>query len=104
MKITLTTTFAIAVMVFAFSANPTFATEQSNKDALKGFEDIGKVIAAPFEWIACAGGDDPYKNTTNCHEDLGIMSENESGETDSGREVADSGNEGSTSSASANDQ
>ena len=98
---TLITTMAIAVLAIG----PAMATEHSNKDTLKGFENIGKAIAAPFEYLECTINPDNDKFYSDCNEDIeDTFSENESGETDSEKEVADSGNEGSTSSASANDQ
>ena len=78
---TLITTFAIAVMVFAFNPISVMALEETPCDP----GEIG------------LGGD-------SCKPAPDIFSENESGETDSEREVADSGDEGSTSAASTDDQ
>ena len=87
MKTTLTTTFAFAVMVFAFSADPIAA----------GGKGVDK--------YECQGPTDPH-----CQPDVFTELEGldgvgkDSDQTDNGREIADSGNEGSTSAASANDQ
>ena len=95
---TLITTFAIAVMVFAFNANPVMAGEKAKEklhpdNVGDAFEDFGNVVKCGFEG----------KGPNECENRVPYV-ERDSDEADNDREVADSGNEGSTSSASANDQ
>ena len=161
MKTTLITTFAIAVMIFAFNANPVTAGGEKNKQefqefkdgAKKGFEEFGELLKCvegknhhecrdegrisqleeldPREEEAFAGFLDYCRKHGNCmmqsEENVGqdfatvydafclespdnylcfdesngyADPEDRSGE----RDIADSGNEGSTSAASASDQ
>ena len=95
MKTTLITTFAIAVMVCAF--NPTSVT--AGEDVDKGFEDMGKLLKCNFEGLT----------NRECREqgrvsELDDLDEKDSDQPNNEREVADSGDEGSTSAASAGDQ
>ena len=81
MKTTLITTFAIAVMVFAFSANPVMAAEKKGlfiPDCSRNPEQVGCQVAE-------------------------IDDLNDHDQADKERDVADSGDEGSTSAASASD-
>ena len=99
---TLITTFAFAVMVFAFNPTNVLATEQSNKKAEEDVGRFGDVFINFGEWIECAASD---KLTPECNRELeDKFSENEIDELDIEREVADSDNQGSTSAASADDQ
>lgn len=77
MKTILTTIFAIAMMVFASNTNPAFANGEDIK----------------CEFVDCSDPDNPrFPELTEVEE------------PDTEREVADSGEEGSTSAASASDQ
>ena len=87
MKKILTTTFATAVMVFAFSAD-VHATEEQ----LESLKTIDCDISA-------SGSVSAYKK--DCPE---ITELEEPGEAGNESEVADSGNEGSTSAAQESDQ
>ncbi|MCY4030549.1 MAG: hypothetical protein OXF05_00355 [Hyphomicrobiales bacterium] len=51
MKLTLTTIFAFALMVFAFNAGPVMATGQENeKEQFKqGFKEVGEVMKCGFQ-------------------------------------------------------
>ena len=101
---TLIMTFAIAVMVFAFNASSAFAKEGS---------DIGNKIDnffyPPSVGTGCV---DPntgniMEGTTNCeqyHSHNEIDNLKDPDQAGSERDIADSGNEGSTSAASAGDQ
>ena len=94
---TLITTFAIAVMVISFNPNISMASGESNEKTKKAFTE-------PVKWIECnlAGEGKPL---AECNQDIrDAFSENESGDADKEREVTDSGDEGSTSAASADDQ
>ena len=99
---TLITTFAIVLMVFAFSANPVMAKgEKSKKEfeefkegAKKGFEEFGELIDCGFE------GKDHHE----CRAEGRISELKEPNQPDNERPVADSGEEGSTSAGSAGDQ
>ena len=87
---TLITTFAIAVMVFAFSADPVMAKAGwdsgfAKNEKVDDLKDLDKVE------VACSGRDAVY----------GCSNEAESKDEFGERDVADSGNEGSTSAASA---
>ena len=93
---TLITTLAIAVMAISFSGEA-FANAETNDKTKKAFTE-------PVKWIECNLGGEG-KPVAECNQDIkDAFSENESGETDNDREVADSGEEGSTSAASASDQ
>ena len=95
MKTTLITTFAIAVMVFAFNPSISMASEESN-------EMTRKVLTEPLKWLDCLG---PNKTVDECNQDIkDAFSENESSGNGSERETADSGDEGSTSAAGATEQ
>ena len=101
---TLITTFAIAVMAVAFTTGSVMATEQSNKKVKKGFDEFGDIMEGAGEYIKCNLKGDA-KHSSECADDfnnLDVFGEKESDEGD--REVADSGEEGSTSAASASDQ
>ena len=103
---TLITTFAIAVMVFAFNPISVMATEQSNEKVKEGIGKFGDGIIESGKWVDCNLGGEG-RPVAECNENWknNVLSENESGETDDDREVADSGDdEGSTSAASAGDQ
>ena len=82
---TLITTFAIAVMVFAFNANPVMANESNNikdEDCWIWKQENGRrVCEREYFQSQINEIDDPVE-----------------------KDIADSGNEGSTSAASANDQ
>ena len=94
MKTTLITTFAIAVMVFAFNASPAHATEESNKKVEKELKS----------WV-CPDGGEPIWGTTKCRGKTAQVDELSDPDQDGNeRDIADSGNEGSTSAASAGDQ
>ena len=94
MKAILTTIFAIAVMVFALNASPAHATEESNKKVEKELKS----------WV-CPDGGEPIWGTTKCRGKTAQVDELRDLDNDgSERDVADSGNEGSTSAASASDQ
>ena len=94
MKTTLITTFAIAVMIFAFNANPAHATEESNKKVEKELKS----------WV-CPDGGEPIWGTTRCRGKTAQVDELSDPDQDGNeRDIADSGNEGSTSAASAGDQ
>ena len=81
MKTILVTTFAIAIMVLAFNASPVFAKSAFDK---------------------CM---DAWGNEAACREHLARLDElRDPNQADNEREVADSGNEDSTSAASASDQ
>ena len=81
MKKILKATFAIAVVVFAFSASPVFAKSAFDK---------------------CM---DAWNNEAACREHLARLDTlRDPDQADNERDVADSGNEGSTSAASADDQ
>ena len=84
MKTILITTFAIASMVFAFGANPAMAVGEQHPACHDGTSTLTHGLPP------CEGG---------------IFSEvNDPDQADQERDVADSGNEGSTSAASADDQ
>ena len=99
MKMILTTTFAIALMAILFNPNISMAKEKAEED----LSVIGDPIIDFGKWIDCAAGDELVER---CNQKLkdGTFSENESGDADNDRDVADSGDEGSTSAASADDQ
>ena len=81
MKTTLITTFTLAVMVLAFNATPAFAKSTFDK---------------------CM---DAWNNEAACKEYLARLDDlRDPNQADNERDVADSGNEGSTSAASADDQ
>ena len=81
MKTTLTTIFAIAVMVFAFNPSPVFAKSAFDK---------------------CM---DAWDNEAACREHLARLDDlKDPDQQDNERDVADSGDEGSTSAASADEQ
>ena len=81
MKTTLTTTFALAVMVFAFNANPVMAGEDT---FLCTNEETGEQYVCPI-----------FSSVDELRDPEQAGNE---------KDVADSGNEGSTSAASASDQ
>ena len=94
---TLITTFAIALMVFAFNPSISMASGETNEKTKKAFTE-------PIKWIECnlAGEGKPL---AECNQDIrDAFSENESDDNGSERETADSGDEGSTSAASADEQ
>ncbi|MCY4031044.1 MAG: hypothetical protein OXF05_02890 [Hyphomicrobiales bacterium] len=78
MKTTLTTTFTIALMVFAFNAAPSYANEETNKKADKDLSVIGDPIVHFGKWMECGASDEFL---TRCNEKLrtGDFSENEQG-------------------------
>ena len=101
---TLITTFAIAVMVFAFNPISVMAGEKSNKKVEEDMGKFGTGLIESGKWIECNLGGEG-RPVAECNEKFkDAFSENESGETDSERDIADSGNEDSTSAASASDQ
>ena len=102
---TLITTFAIAVMVFAFNPTDAFATAETNKKTEKAFGDFGNGIIESGKWIECnLGGEGKHLKECNENWKNNVLSELEGPESED-REVADSGNdEGSTSAASAGNQ
>ena len=112
---TLITTFAIAVMVFAFSADSVMAGEE--KSPIHPLDSICKKITGD-KWALYNNSDDPSHglcisfaeydegDVRKAFEALAgeIDGLRDPDQTGNERDVADSGNEGSTSAASANDQ
>ena len=104
MKTTLITTFAFALMVFAFNVSPAFAKEGSDIA-----NKIDNFLFPPSVGTGCV---DPktgsiMEGTTNCeqyHSHNEIDNLEDPDQADNERAVADSGDEGSTSAASTNDQ
>ncbi|MCY4038759.1 MAG: hypothetical protein OXF09_04795 [Hyphomicrobiales bacterium] len=82
---TFITTFAIAMMVFAFNANPVMANEKCGEGYEKKRTGIWSAYCAPIQTSQMDELNDPDQ------------AENE-------RDVADSGEEGSTSAAGATEQ
>ena len=95
MKTTLITTFAIAMMVFAFNTAPAIA----NEDVNEGFRDIGRLLKCNFEGI-----DDIECKKRGRLSELDDLDEKDPDQADNERNVADSGDEDSTSAASASEQ
>ncbi|MCY4034436.1 MAG: hypothetical protein OXF24_08035 [Hyphomicrobiales bacterium] len=94
MKTILTTIFAIAVMVFAFNANPAYATEESNKAVEKEVHS----------WFCKDGRRYDIKNS-KCEGFVQKMDElRDPDQAGNERDVADSGNEGPSSAAQESDQ
>ena len=90
MKTILTTTFAFALMVFVFNASLVEANENAGKKKhckIFTFDENQNRVCKEYIWVE------------NQMDDL-----NDPDQPDSERSVADSGNEGSTSSASAGNQ
>ena len=98
---TLITTFAIAVMVFALNTpSPAFATEESDRKTKDFFfpPSVGTGCVDPNTGSIMEG-------TTNCeqyHSSIDDLKDPD--QVDNERDIADSGNEGSTSATSASDQ
>ena len=76
---TLITTFAIAVMVFAFNTTTSYANEESNKKADKDLAVLGDPFINLGKWMHCTVGTNTLDHI--CDEQLrtGDFSENEQG-------------------------
>ena len=92
MKTILTKIFAIAVMVFAFNTNPAMAS---------GAGDTGTKCPKGYHWGKMTGGKMACLNSS-VYSELDELRDPDQAGNES--EVADSGNEGSTSSAQESDQ
>ena len=97
MKTIPTTIFAIAVMVFAFNATPSYANEKMGKVARDLF------YHPPSIGTGCVDQETGQimEGTTDCEQ---YLSNNEIDELNDIEDVADSGEEGSTSAAGVNEQ
>ncbi|MCY4038756.1 MAG: hypothetical protein OXF09_04780 [Hyphomicrobiales bacterium] len=94
---TLITTFAIALMVFAFNATPSYANEENNKKVKDFFDPPKKKICNVFTW----DGNGNKVCTTWIYVENEIDDINDPDQAGNESEVADSGEEGSTSAAGA---
>ncbi|MCY4038513.1 MAG: hypothetical protein OXF09_03545 [Hyphomicrobiales bacterium] len=96
MKTILAAIFAIAVMVFAFNATPSYASEESDKK-------VHDFFFPPSVGTGCVNQETGaiMEGTTDCEQ---YLSNNEIDELNDIEDVADSGEEGSTSAAGVNEQ
>ncbi|MCY4038770.1 MAG: hypothetical protein OXF09_04850 [Hyphomicrobiales bacterium] len=122
MKTILTTTFVVALMVFAFNADPAAAKSASCPEgqvSTYGGDCIKKRVPGERrsppppptteeiikDWHQCIAGVRAGQNTEGDCALFGQIDEiNDPGQAGNERDVADSGDEGSTSAAGANDQ
>ena len=96
---TFTTIFAITSMVLAFGApsNSVMAAEEKKKYCVTyTFDENQNRVCKTWQWVAAESPEKFFGNNLDELEDPD--------QQDGGREVADSGNEGSTSAASASEQ
>ena len=101
MKTILTTIFAVAVMAFAFNATLAHANEKSNKKVREFFRgpDPKQYSCELYQPVPTESF--TTIRTGSCREITSLDEANESDQADNERDVADSGNEGSTSAAGA---